>query len=153
MNDTEYSKFIEELPNIFRKDGYLYFKYDKPVKIKLGNIMKNEKEISLYYEQNKSEIEIDMKHIKLFIEFSNDDGPVDIRVWYLKNDYVGHHEKKKIIKYILCNLLDMNNMIDDYTDPEKFYDHENYKKYLEYQSINKKKSFRDVINENTEVET
>ena len=44
-------------------------------------------------------------------------------------------------------------MIDDYTDPEIFYDKENYKKYLEYQSINKKKSFRDVINENTEVET
>ena len=97
MNDTEYNNFIEELPNIFRKDGYLYSKYDKPVKIKLGNIKKNEKEISLYYEQNKSEIEIDMKHIKLFIEFSNNDGPVDIRVWYFKNNYIGHQEKKKII--------------------------------------------------------
>jgi len=153
MNDTEYNKFIEELPNIFRKDGYLYLKYDKPVKIKLGNIKKNEKEISLYYEQNKSEIEIDMKHIKLFIQFSNNDGPVDIRVWYFKNNYIGHQEKKKIKEYILCYLLDMNNMIDDYTNPEIFYDKENYKKYLEYQSINKKKSFRDVINENTEVET
>ena len=156
MDSTKYDNFIKELPNIYRKDGYLYFKYDKPVEIKLGNIKKNEKEISLYYQQNKSEIEIDLGHIELLIEFSNNDGPVDIRVSYLKNNYIGESEQKKIIDYLLCNLLDMNNMIEDYTDPEIFYDKENYKKYIEHQSINKKKSYCDMIkqnNENNEVMT
>ena len=153
MDSTKYDNFIKELPNIFRKDGFLYFKYDTPVETNFGDIKKTETEISLYYDKHKNEFEIDMGHIELLVEFSNYDGPIDIRVWYLKNDYIGESEQKKIINYLLCNLLDKKDMIDDYTDPKNFYDNDNYKKYLDYQSKNKKKSYCDMIKENNEVMT
>ena len=101
MDSTKYDNFIKELPNIFRKDGFLYFKYDTPVETNFRDIKKTETEISLYYDKHKNEFEIDMGHIELFVEFSNYDGPIDIRVWYLKNDYIGESEQKKIINYLI----------------------------------------------------
>jgi hypothetical protein len=123
MTDKPY--YIQELSDIYVKNGEYWLKIKEPLKLNIYNKETEIESIPLGIYTQDYRKTITLGETKFLIEFSQEENDSRFLVEYDHNIILGPNEKKKILQYVISIFIDKQELIPDYSKKEDFYDPEN----------------------------